>query len=509
LKPLKYKWDFDGNGAVDAETTEHEVTTSYKSKGVFRVSLLMQLSNGDIRRTSTVVSVPRAVFDSTPVSPVLDQEVIFDLTNLVAKPDTVALVLWDFNGDGVQDSQGAGLSVTHTFSEIGSYQVEATVQYQGGLQEKYVRPVTILAEQKQPFRIMIETEGDLQGSAPLGIVFSVTVETGVNTSSIEWTFKNTKGVTQQTEIREGQRVSYVFQKDGEYRASVAVKDVRGRMATKSVRINVLNPLQLPDVRISGIPKPNRNIVEGVSPLEVKLESSTNTPFITFRWEQENASEVFRQQETYHAIYDKEGTFQVVLIATDDQGRSQKFPMEIRVLPPRSRVEFTALPSTGIAPLTVSFDASQSTVPDGRITGFSWTFGDGGREEQPQLLGAKVSHRYEEEGTFVVVVRALTEDGRSFEARKTIVVRSPTLDACIFPSRVSGIAPMGVRFDASCSTGKIEKYLWNYGDGKTNEQAVATQDYVFMQPGTYKVRLEVRNGQGGVSEETVTITVRSQ
>ena len=123
------------------------------------------------------------------------------------------------------------------------------------------------------------------------------------------------------------------------------------------------------------------------------------------------------------------------------------------------------------------------------------------------LGAKVTHRYEEEGTFTVIVKALTEDGRTFEERKTIVVRAPTLDACIFPSRTVGDAPLGVKFNAACSTGNIESFLWDFGDGATSEQEDPVQDHIFTTPGTYTVNLEVSDGKGNFDKESVTITVR--
>jgi PKD repeat protein len=38
--------------------------------------------------------------------------------------------------------------------------------------------------------------------------------------------------------------------------------------------------------------------------------------------------------------------------------------------------FTAVPTTGTTPLTVVFDASASTDPDGTIASYLWDFGDG-------------------------------------------------------------------------------------------------------------------------------------
>lgn len=501
LAPRKYKWDFNGDGATDAETEEPDVTTTYKRKGTYSVRLSMLLSNGKGRSASTRLSIPNAVFSLTPEIPVRGEDVLFDASNLVADPEKIENIQWDFNGDGTAETVATLPETPHVFTEIGTFQVQALIQYKGGLQETYARTVTILEEREQPFDIAIEAEGALEGSVPLGIIFISVYEEGTNPRSITWRIGE--------EQKSGERISHVFAAPGEYRVILEVTDSRGRVATKAVMVNALEPLKINDIVISGTPKPVNGRAEGIAPLEVQLTASTNTPFITFSWEQENASAVYSAEESYRALYEDPGTFPVVLIAHDEQGRTQKIPIEITVQPPRSQVAFTAIPSTGIAPLNVTFDASESSVPDGRITGFAWTFGDvEDRDEKPQLLGAKVTHRYEKEGTFTVTVRALTEDGRSFDARKTIVVRTPALHACIFPSRTTGGAPMGVRFDGGCSTGKIASYVWTFGDGATSEQTTPIQDHVFTKAGTYTVTLEIKDGQGNFDQTTVSITAQN-
>ncbi|HLD07472.1 MAG TPA: PKD domain-containing protein, partial [Candidatus Peribacterales bacterium] len=72
----------------------------------------------------------------------------------------------------------------------------------------------------------------------------------------------------------------------------------------------------------------------------------------------------------------------------------------------------------------------------------------------------------------------------------------------------GGVPMGVRFDASCSTGSIQKYLWTFGDGATSEQVTGIQDHVFERAGIFTVLLEITDGKGNFDQETVTITVQS-
>lgn len=60
----------------------------------------------------------------------------------------------------------------------------------------------------------------------------------------------------------------------------------------------------------------------------------------------------------------------------------------------TRAVTTATPTAGTVPLTVGFDGSDPTDPDGTITGYTWDFGDGG-----SYTPASPSHIYTTRGAF--------------------------------------------------------------------------------------------------------------
>jgi PKD repeat protein len=71
------------------------------------------------------------------------------------------------------------------------------------------------------------------------------------------------------------------------------------------------------------------------------------------------------------------------------------------------VRFTATPTCGQAPMTVSFDASGSVDADGSITSYSWIFGDGSSG-----TGATISHVYATAGSFNAALTVTDNDGAS-------------------------------------------------------------------------------------------------
>jgi PKD repeat protein len=79
---------------------------------------------------------------------------------------------------------------------------------------------------------------------------------------------------------------------------------------------------------------------------------------------------------------------------------------------------TATPSTGVAPLNVTFDGSKSTDPDGSVASWSWSFGDG-----TLSTGPATTHLYTTAGTFAVSLTVTDNGGASSTATASIVVTS--------------------------------------------------------------------------------------
>ena len=66
----------------------------------------------------------------------------------------------------------------------------------------------------------------------------------------------------------------------------------------------------------------------------------------------------------------------------------------------------AAPTSGLAPLDVSFDGSQSSSPVGEIVSYEWNFGDGSDAE----FGATAIHTYEASGTFTTTLTVTDDSG---------------------------------------------------------------------------------------------------
>lgn len=172
------------------------------------------------------------------------------------------------------------------------------------------------------------------------------------------------------------------------------------------------------------------------------------------------------------------------------------------LPPLA--DFTFSPTSGYAPLLVSFSALTSSDPDGTIAQYNWDFGDG-----QTANGVIVTHNFTAHGQFAVKLTVIDDRGASHSKTISINIYQalPPVAHLALRSPSSGDAPLMALFDSTQSSdprGQALIYEWNFGDGQTSNQA-GLVTHIFENAGSYQVQLKVTNPQGLSDTATVTVT----
>jgi PKD repeat protein len=178
------------------------------------------------------------------------------------------------------------------------------------------------------------------------------------------------------------------------------------------------------------------------------------------------------------------------------------------LPPLADATVSA--TSGDLPLTVLFDASDSSDADGQIIAYDWEFGDGAT-----ATGIAVQHTYTQAGAFTAILTVTDNDGAQAEASIVITVSDPTV---IHP-------PSGLAAKAS---GRTVTLSWT--DSSSNETgfyieraakakvlnyarigvagANATAFTEIVSAGTYYYRIQAFNNlTGAVSSYSNAVSVR--
>ncbi len=497
LTPEKFVWDFEGDGKMNAETTEPSATAYYDRQGQRTIAATIFLQGGDVRRISRVLTITRAVFAVDPINPVLDEPARLSITHLVTKKEDLDQVEWDFDGNGEIDLITKDLDVVHTFFAEGETMVSVKVTLKTKAQQVYERSIEVLRSQPLPFPVDFSAEPEhLIGPAPFGAVFRVSTAEPVRV--VLWNFGDGSDAR-------GERVGHTFAQRGVFPVIAEVRSQAGPVAKITKVVRVTEDLPLPDLTFSGLPEVKNSKISGEVPVIVDLKPRTTIPLVEFFWEAPEATSVGSTRDSVQAVYRREGVFTLWLIGQDPDGRVMRKPITVEVLPPASTVTIRMDPDGGTSPLTVRFDASETVIQDEQISGFEWTFSDEPQGAAHQQ-GAQVSHAFQKPGTYEIIAKVFTTSGKEFSSSKTIVVRAPVIDACISASRTDGKAPLGIQLSSDCSTlGQQTTYMWDFGDGFSSDKNNPIHD--FQKTGTYIVTLTLHDGDSVAISEPLTITVQ--
>jgi PKD repeat protein len=98
-------------------------------------------------------------------------------------------------------------------------------------------------------------------------------------------------------------------------------------------------------------------------------------------------------------------------------------------PPTAAI--SATPLSGSVPLTVNFNGSASSDPDGTITGYAWNFGNGNTGS-----GATTSHTYTTTGNYTATLTVTDNNGATASTSVSIAV-NPDPNIINAPSNLSG------------------------------------------------------------------------
>ena len=166
---------------------------------------------------------------------------------------------------------------------------------------------------------------------------------------------------------------------------------------------------------------------------------------------------------------------------------------------------SANPLSGSAPLAVTFDGRGSSDPDGTISSYAWSFGDGA-----SASGATASHTYNNAGNYTATLTVADSAGATASSSLAVTVSAPANRppvAVASASPLSGTAPLAVTFDGRGSSdpdGTISSYSWSFGDGFTASGATASHTY--SNAGTYTATLTVTDNSGATASSSLTVTV---
>lgn len=267
--------------------------------------------------------------------------------------------------------------------------------------------------------------------------------------------------------------------------------------------------------------------EGFAPLNVKFNASAlerrESPASSFDWDFDGDG-VFDQKNTKPSTeftFEKIGVYNVKLRIIDTKNTVRNYSKKIEVLRDnvqRIEAKIAATPVSGLAPLKVGLDASESASIDSEIKSYEWDIGDG----SGVLYGRRVSYTYKTPGKYLVSLLVIDQSGQKDRATQEIeVIKTFSAPVAkintdfIIPkgtATLEGVIPFTVKFNGSSSEdsdNNIVEYSWDFNNDKVFEEYGEVIQYTFEQEGEYKITLKVEDADGQSSTADLMVKTRQR
>ena len=352
---------------------------------------------------------PIASFTATPDSGAAPLQVSLDAAASADHEGPIATYTWDF-GDG---NTASGVTASHTFNSDGQFTVTLTVTDQDGLTASSSSLIKVspaggpVCFVESGGEVIIEAENYSQAIAGTGNASGSSWQTYVDATTSDgsairavpntgvWTGLNLNGPRLDYHIN--------FSTTGTYQ--VYVRSSAPGANDDSYHAG-LNGIALTNTSGFGMDINGSwdwaSDANGGIPVELVISS---TGMHTFNlWMREDGVQIDKIVLTQ--LNGPTGTGPVESTEGSCGTGSNQAPT----------ASFTATPTTGIAPLQLSLDASASSDPEGPIASYDWDFGDGNTAS-----GQTNSHTYLTDGQYTITLTVTDQDGLSGTSNQIITV----------------------------------------------------------------------------------------
>ncbi len=450
-------WSWNFPGGTPATSTDQNPVVTYATSGTYDVTLTtMNDAGSDVSTQSNYIiisEIPLASFNFNATGP--DFNFFNTSTNATAYS-------WDF-GDG---NMSMDANPVHTYAMDGTYTVELTATNDCGTISS-TQTVTVSTAPVAAF-----AADTTFGCAPM--IISFMDQSSSNATSWNWSFP---GGTPSSSTDQNPVVTY--ETAGVHNVSLEVNGAGG--SDISTQLSYISISEAPLASFTGI----------LNGSDVTFINNT-TGATSYSWDfgDGNMSTETNPQHTYTT----DGIYYIELEASNSCGTSIWTDSVVVSIPPA--VGFTTDVTEGCLPLTVSF-TDESAID---VTSWEWTFPGGtpasSTEENPVVV-------YDMPGTYNVTLVVTNPAGSSTLTQNSLIT-------------VSDIPNAGFTYDQSNNTvgftntsTNATSYLWDFGDGTTDNTTNAQLQHFYPAIGEYTVILIAMNACGSdTTEQTVSVLVSS-
>lgn len=173
------------------------------------------------------------------------------------------------------------------------------------------------------------------------------------------------------------------------------------------------------------------------------------------------------------------------------------------------------PAQNLAPLSVNFDATGSSVTGAQIIGYDWDFDSNGTYEIEGDGTGLASHIYTDPGDYTATVHVVTDQGGAGTESISFTAVDPANQPPVAVLNLdvsSGAAPLTANLSsASTDDGQIVKHEWDINnDGEFEYETGSTPNlaHIFAQMGIQTVTLRITDNDFATDTDSQAVTVNT-
>ena len=447
-----WSWDFGDGSSSNSSNPYH----TYTSAGNFTVTLKVTNSFGCTKAFSklryiNVSNGVKAGFTHTTVGK-CSAPVTVNFSNTTTGPGTITYN-WDF-GDGTSNTVA---NPSHTYTNAGTYTVSLIAVSPQGCSDtlKKINLISIGT---------LSSKFNSPDVACQGQSYLITNSSSPTPGSVVWNFGD--GTTS-TDINPYK----TYNAPGTYIIKL-VNNFGGCLDSTTKTISVIAK------PVSEFTSGNRNFCS--IPAIVKFSNSSSGA-VSYEWNFGDGS-TSTEMNPFHT-YTAEGKYTVQLVSTNATGCTDTITKQDFIQIQKPVITINGFPQKGCVPLTIKPTAS--IVSNNSIVSYLWKFGDGATSN---LINP--THTYTVAGNYDVSLIITTASGCTDSLTLANAVRvgdKPAANFSVMPNDVCAIEP--VHFTDK-STGKVDDWFWEFGDGYTSTESNPTHSY--SDTGWFNVTLIVKS-----------------
>ncbi len=283
------------------------------SSGSRTISVSTMAGVGELEDTFSVAEnvPPQAIFSANPPNGNKGTEITFDASGSRDNDGTIQLYQWDF-GDGARSE---GKVVTHRYESAGMFTTTLTVTDNRQSKTNSTRQIRIENAFPPVAHLNVQPQ---EGNTNTLFEFdgSTSTDSDGRVQSYEWEFGDGG-------IASGSRVTHRFSEKGDFSVVLTVTDNDGLESSKEKSLQIIG--DPPNANFNIIP--TTGTTETVFTFDSTPSSDTDGTIVEFRWLIENNTFTNR---TPQYSFTREGTFEIALTVTDEDGETDTFTRTLDV-----------------------------------------------------------------------------------------------------------------------------------------------------------------------------------